>query len=88
MKRIRKSTHRFDHELDLHGYTSYEAELLLEEEVIVHCDSTILVIHGFGEGVLRRTVRSFAAKNKNVKSFCSGEEFGLPGGAGTTILYT
>lgn len=80
--------YRFDVEIDLHGLTVDEAIYKLEEDIFVNANSAILVIHGNGNGILRRTVRSFAASNKYVKSFSGGEELNLIGGFGVTVLYT
>jgi len=81
-------SYMFDVELDLHGYTGDEAVYLLEEQVIVNADSSILVIHGHGGGVLREAVRSFARSDKNVKDYSFGEDINLIGGSGATVLYT
>lgn len=48
---------------------------------------TVLVIHGFGKGVLRETVRAWAKKSPLVKSVWPGEDYFLDGGGGVTALF-
>ena len=91
MRKTKKTSavhHRFDCEIDLHGYTADEAIYRLEEDVIINSSSTILVIHGHGSGVLRNAIRTFAKNNKNVRNFSGGEDLNLIGGSGVTVLYT
>ena len=80
--------YRFDLEIDLHGYTIDDAIYRLEEEVIIQYNSSILIIHGHGSGVLRQGIRAFAESNLNVLSFSPGEDINLIGGSGVTVIYT
>lgn len=48
---------------------------------------TVLVIHGFGQGVLRQTVRDWANGSPLVKTVWPGEDFFLEGGGGVTALF-
>ncbi|OGV59121.1 MAG: hypothetical protein A2X49_02165 [Lentisphaerae bacterium GWF2_52_8] len=81
-----KMPHHYDVELDLHGCSSEEALALLEHTVYEHPASSILVIHGRGDGVLRRTVREFAKNSRLVSECEEGELMNLPGGDGVSVL--
>ncbi len=48
---------------------------------------TVLVIHGYGKGRLRETVRNWASHSPLVKKVWEGEEYFLDGGGGVTALF-
>ena len=77
----------FDVTMDLHGYTSQEALRDIEEELLSAEASSILVIHGKGNGILRRSIRSFLAAYGNGIKVEYGELENLPGGDGVTAVY-
>ena len=75
-------------EINLIGKTALEAEKALEEyidkanRVGLH---EIRIIHGYGEGVLRKTVQNYLKTRKEIESFRPGE-YG-EGGRGVTVAY-
>jgi DNA mismatch repair protein MutS2 len=75
-------------EIDLHGKFADEAVMMLEELIFSSDSSSILIIHGRGDGILRQAVRSFLMKNKNVKEIKYGELNNIPGADGVTVIYT
>ncbi len=75
-------------EINLIGKTALEAEKALEEyidkasRVGLH---EIRIIHGYGEGILRKTVQNYLKTRKEIESFRPGE-YG-EGGRGVTVAY-
>lgn len=75
-------------EINLIGKTALEAEKALEEyidkasRVGLH---EIRIIHGYGEGILRKTVQNYLKIRKEIESFRPGE-YG-EGGRGVTVAY-
>lgn len=75
-------------EINLIGKTSLEAEKALEEyldkasRVGLH---EVRIIHGYGEGILRKTVQNYLKTRKEIESFRPGE-YG-EGGRGVTVAY-
>lgn len=89
-KRSRRQRHSrlsYAIELDLHGYQVDDAIRELENVMYRQADTSILVIHGRGEGRLRDGVRRFLDSNAYVKHVCRGEDLNLPGGDGVTVVY-
>ena len=79
---------KYDMILDFHGYYPEEAILKLEEEIFCAMPQTsILVVHGLGQGVLKNEIRNFISKTNLISHFEYGEEGNLPGGAGVTLVY-
>ena len=79
---------RVSSEVNLIGKTAVEAEEALE----VYIDRAhrvglheVRIIHGYGEGVLRKTVQEYLKKRKEIESFRFGE-YG-EGGRGVTVAY-
>ncbi len=91
MKKRRKSNREirfnYDTQIDLHGYRVDEAILAVRREMS-RGHRSIMVIHGHGTGALRDAVRSFARRNSAVSDYHFGEDLGIPGGDGVTIIYT
>lgn len=75
-------------ELNLIGKTSVEAQQALEEyidkayRVGLH---EIRIIHGYGEGILRKTVQTYLKNRKEIANFRNGE-YG-EGGRGVTVAF-
>ena len=84
----RHSASRFDLELDLHGLSAEDAIRKLDDTVYKASPSSVLIIHGKGDGVLRRAVRRHLAEQEYVREIVNGEDFNYPGEAGVTIFYT
>jgi DNA mismatch repair protein MutS2 len=83
----RMQRHFFDVTLDLHGYTGDEAVRELEDELYVADVSSILIIHGRGEGILKRRIRAYLSSSDLPRLVEYGEEANLPGGDGVTVVY-
>ena len=74
-------------QINLIGKTSLEAEEELKnfiDQAVVFGLEEIKVIHGVGEGILLKTVRTYLKKDKNVKEFRRGN-YG-EGENGVTII--
>jgi len=79
----------FDEILDFHGYFPDKAILELEEVLFAKSEnSSILVVHGNGSGVLKQRIRHFVCSSDLVASYEFGEISNLPGGAGVVLIYT
>jgi DNA mismatch repair protein MutS2 len=78
----------YDMEIDLHGKFVDEAIMMIEEIIFASDSSSILIVHGRGDGILRRAVRDFLKNNKNVKDIKYGELNNIPGADGVTVIYT
>ena len=87
MKKQRQHFH-YDHEVDLHGLHSDEAWNRLEHLIYSYPGSSILVVHGRGDGVLRSRIRMLAVENSGVSEMVFGENNNIPGGDGVTVIYT
>jgi len=75
-------------ELDLHGMYVEDAIATLEKVIYSGESISILVIHGKGDGILRREIRSLLEDNKCVSEVRCGEDYNIPGGDGVTVIYT
>jgi dsDNA-specific endonuclease/ATPase MutS2 len=78
----------YDHKIDLHGYHLEAAWEAVEDLIFAYGNCSILVVHGHGDGILRREVRKRAEKRDDVKQVVYGENENVPGGAGVTVIYT
>jgi len=77
----------FDVKMDFHGYTGNEAIRELEEELSVCDGESLLIVHGKGDGILRRRIRAYLAGCDGV-DVEYGEEANIPGGDGVTVVFT
>ncbi len=58
--------------LDLHGEYAFSAKFLTDEFINdnIHLkNKTICIMHGIGEGIVRKSVHEHLAKDKRVKSY-------------------
>lgn len=58
--------------IDLHGYDSDSAKVAINDFIndsIKMKNEVILIIHGIGKGILRRTCHEILAKNQNVLEY-------------------
>lgn len=78
----------YDLKIDFHGYHVEDAIKELEELVYINERSSIMIIHGRGDGALRNGIRKFLNSSKYVKSIDLGENINIPGTDGVTIAYT
>jgi dsDNA-specific endonuclease/ATPase MutS2 len=79
----------YDVQLDLHGMFADEAIMAVQHIVYANPSCNILIIHGRGSGVLRKTVREALRDGTlKVREYRFGEEINAPGLDGVTILYT
>ena len=83
--RGRARTH-FDITMDFHGYTAQEAIAELEEELFSNDCASILIVHGKGNGILRRAVREYLKECEDV-TVEYGESANIPGGDGVTAVF-
>lgn len=83
-----KDSRQFDYVLDLHGRTCDEGVTLLNSVLSSRSNSTILVIHGKGTGILRRRIRAYASGDPRVKKVELGEDSISLGGDGVVVVYT
>ena len=83
----RRTGSRFDLELDLHGLCAEDAIRKVEDAIYKEALSSVLLIHGKGDGVLRKTLREHLHGLPCVREVVNGEDFNFPGGAGVTIIY-
>ena len=80
----------YDFSIDLHGMYSREAMELVEKTIRMHPHSSILIIHGDGQGILRNAVRGALKAHRfpAVRDFFFGEDIGAPGLDGATVVHT
>ncbi|MDD3803893.1 MAG: Smr/MutS family protein [bacterium] len=74
-------------ELDLRGMYAEDAIEALEKFLMRSSRAglhEVVIIHGHGTGVLKREVRNYLKKQKDIKSFDSGRE--MSGGDGVTVV--
>lgn len=58
--------------IDLHGYDRASARVAIEDFIRINYNlnnEKIVIIHGVGEGILRKTTQEILKKNKYVKEF-------------------
>lgn len=73
--------------LDLHTFRPEDVKALLPEyfhQAILSGFDTVRIIHGKGQGVLKRITESICTKDSNVVSFETADE--MNGGWGSTIV--
>lgn len=85
---MKKPVLHFDLQADFHGLNAEEAVCRLERLIYAHAAAGILLVHGKGDGVLRKRIRAYLKKARLVRKVHYGEELNLPGGDGVTVVYT
>ena len=80
----------YDFSVNLHGMYSEEAMALVERTIRQHPHSSILIIHGDGQGILRNAVRGALKAHRfpTVRDYFFGEDIGAPGLDGATVVHT
>ncbi len=75
--------------IDLHGFYPEAAMYRVQKAVETreNLGKSILIVHGYGQGVLRQQVREYLRNSPLVTKVCPGEEFFLPGGGGVTLVF-
>ena len=88
--RSRRSTgNHYTASFDLHGMRADEAVVLVREFLLKHPNSSLLVIHGDGNGILRNRIRHLLANRKLPnRYFFPGEDIGAEGSYGVTAVFT
>lgn len=86
--RRRRRQSFYDIEIDLHGKNTEEAISVIEEIVFANGPASILIIHGHGDGILKREIRKYLKESKYVQAVLFGEENNILGGDGVTVVYT
>lgn len=59
--------------LDLHGYTGDMARVATKDFVndnLILKNSKILIVHGIGEGIVKKSVHEELSHNKYISSYC------------------
>lgn len=87
MNKKRKFSYSYDLTLDLHGKTLEDSIYELEKNIYSGKFSSIMIVHGHGEGILRNGIRKYLAKNKFVKEVMYGEDLNMPGTSAITVIY-
>ena len=85
--RKKQFQHFYDTSIDLHGYILEDAVLELEKTIYSGKHNSVLVIHGKGQGILKRGLRKYLYENNYVKEVHHGEDLNLPGSDGVTVIY-
>ncbi len=78
---------RIDHQVDIHGMTVEEMTPIVQkfiDQAFLAGLSSVLIVHGHGFGVLRRTVRSMLKDNPVVIDCANGMD--AEGGTGVTVV--
>ena len=83
--RTQRSVH--DKTIDFHGKTLDEA--IEKIDVLINSGqyNSILVIHGYGQGILKNGLRRHFSNHRFVREYYSGDELNAVGGDGVTIIY-
>jgi DNA mismatch repair protein MutS2 len=77
----------YDRTVDFHGQTLDDA--ISKIDIVINSGQykSILVIHGFGQGILKNGLRNHFKNCSLVSKYYSGEELNAVGGDGVTIIY-
>lgn len=78
----------YDIQIDLHGYRAEDALRKVNAILSSRRGMSIMIIHGRGNGILRKIVREQVQNCKHLKSYHFGEDLNIPGSDGVTIVYT
>jgi dsDNA-specific endonuclease/ATPase MutS2 len=78
----------YDIQIDLHGWKVEDAVNQVRAICFGRRGRGVMVIHGKGDGKLRKAIRDYLATNKSIKGYEFGEVWNIPGGDGVTIIYT
>jgi len=74
-RRTSSRTLNISNEIDVRGYTLDEALLLVDryiDDVVLSNLTTVTIIHGKGNGILRKGIQDYLKTHRNVKSYRSG----------------
>jgi len=77
----------YDKTVDLHGYTIEEAMTKIDALINSGQYKSILVIHGYGQGILKNGLRTHFNNCRLVREYYPGEELNAIGGDGVTIIF-
>ena len=77
----------FDTTLDFHGYSGDKAVMELEERLCTAVSESILIIHGRGDGILKKRIRDYLAQSSFSKCIEYGEDLNMPGSDGVTVVH-
>lgn len=85
-KNLKSSDESFKTEIDVRGYTSADVANLIQDFIdraLIHSVKSVRILHGKGNGTLRRTVLKKLREYKNIETRHPSPEFG---GDGITIV--
>ena len=76
-----------DKTVDFHGKTLDEA--ICNIDILINSGQykSILVIHGYGQGILKNGLRNHFKYCRQVREYYSGEDLNTVGGDGVTVIY-
>lgn len=74
--------------LDLHGLRAETAAARVESLIYTQPGIRLEIVHGYGHGILRDTVRRILQECPCVERIVCGETENLPGAGGVTVAYT
>jgi dsDNA-specific endonuclease/ATPase MutS2 len=86
-KTTRNRRNVYDKTIDFHRQTLDEATYKIDVLINSRQYKSILVIHGYGQGILRDGLRNHFKNNSLVREYYSGDELNAIGGDGVTIIY-
>ena len=87
-KRVSRSIRSVhDKTIDFHGKTLDEAIERIDTLIDSGQYKSILVIHGYGQGILKNGLRRHFDNSRQVREYYSGDELNAVGGDGVTIIY-
>ena len=85
-KKLKKGDLRYQDNLDLHGCSAYEAEVMLGVRIPqwqINNQLVVLIQHGKGKGILKKLVDEFLQNDPNVLAYHSA----IPKHGGTGAVY-
>lgn len=86
-ERIELTNFHYDLRRDFHGWELEKVLIELDELIIANPSRSIMVVHGRGDGVLRRGIRRFLKNHRHVEQVLAGEEENIIGADGVTVVY-
>ena len=77
----------YDKTVDFHRQTLDDA--IDKIDILINSGQykSIMVIHGYGQGILKNGLRSHFKSSRLVREYYSGDELNAVGGDGVTIIY-
>ena len=77
----------YEKTVDYHRQTLDDAIRKIDFLINTGMYKSIMVIHGYGQGILKNGLRKHFENCRLVREYYSGEELNATGGDGVTIIY-